>query len=390
MAEKSEEKKRLDWKNFVLIIMSTIFTLAILEIMLRIVFATDQKWLYKDYQSTSFIAPNEYWKAWHYPQNETIHSRDCFSATYKTNILGMKDESIDRSKRKIALIGDSYLEGYGESNENTAPYFLQKFLGSQFEVMNFGSSGGLGTVHELSIYDNLVKHLDSEIVILFFLNYNDLVDNINAIDEGYLDAKLNYTYPEVETFDEISDYIQAYEVPESSSNKKGGLIIFDLANRGLRALNTTVSAAINLRFDFRRGIAQVYHPQENDMMKQGWRIVENSLKTFKKETSSHDAKFLVVQIADPFQLDKNWLKVSEKKFGYALDPIYPNKKLKEICERLEIAYLDMYPSVLRYIEEKNLDYPYVYHSCDRHFNADGNKLMADIVYKYLKNNQYLK
>ena len=379
-----KEKKKFDWRNLVLIIFSTGITLGILEIFLQLFFSTDQDILYKDYQSNRFITHNKYWKAWHYPNNETIHTRDCFRGVYTTNEFGMKDDPVAWEKIKIALLGDSYVEGHGKDNQQTISHYLQTKVGENYDILNFGSSGSIGTVHEISMYDNLVKHFNPELVILFFLNYNDLNDNLNAISEGYIDQKLNFTYPTAKSFEEIKNYIHSFGTPPKQEYEKGGLIVFKLADRGLRSLGATISSAISLRFDFRGAIAEIYAPQESKNVQKAYRILEHSLLELKKQVKSNGSKLILVQLADPFQLDPNWLAVSEKKFGLTLKPDYPNEKVKNICQMLEIPYFDMYPATKNYIKKKNMEYPYLFHECDRHYNEEGNRWAAELVYQYLK------
>lgn len=385
----SKNKKKFDWRNLLLMAFSVAFTLAILEIFLRFFLSSNQSILYKDYQSNNFIAENKYWKAWHYPGNTTIHSRDCFSSTYITNEYGMKDDSVNWQKKKVALLGDSYIEGYGKNNNQIISHFLQQKVGDDYEILNFGSSGGLGTVHQHSIYRNLARNFKPDIVIYFFLNYNDLVDNLNAINEGFINEQMEYTYP-IAGFEEIKNYIQSFGTPPANEYNEGGLLVFKLANRGLRALGSTIASAINVRFDFRKGIAQVYDPKENEQMVKAWQILEKSLKDLHEMVKQDSANLIVVQLAEPFQLDANWQTVTEKKYDLELQPDYPNQKLEKLTEKLGIAYYDMYPDAKKYIEENNLKYPYVFHECDRHYNEEGHQMAAGMVYDFLIEKEYLQ
>ncbi len=71
-------------------------------------------------------------------------------ADYHTNSFGYRDREFPMKKPKntmrIAMVGDSFVEGMGEKQENTLPAVLEKELnasgGKKVEVMNCGVRGG--------------------------------------------------------------------------------------------------------------------------------------------------------------------------------------------------------------------------------------------------------
>ncbi|MEO1052122.1 MAG: hypothetical protein AAFX87_15930 [Bacteroidota bacterium] len=388
---KEKKKKKFDWRNLVLMGFSIAFTIAILEIFLRIFMASDQKLLHKDYQTNQFLVPNKYWKVWHYADSKTTHTRDCFEADYSTNEYGMKDGPVNFSLPKITLLGDSYVEGHGKNNNQSVSHFMDSLLEQQYEVLNFGTSGGIGTVHQLALYDNFASHFDAELVILFFLNYNDLYDNINAISEGFINEDLEFTYPKANDFEEIKTFIADKGTPPEVQYSKGGLYTFKLARRGFSSLGAYFQTAANVKlFDFRTAIAKMYDPDESDDIRKGYNIFEKSLTELKKQVEADSAQLLLVQIADPFQIDVNWLDLSAGKIDKTLQPDYPNTRVKAICDSLGVAYFDMYPQTADYIKTNEMTFPYFFHTCDRHYDTHGNRWMAELVVGHLREKNLVK
>lgn len=140
----------------------------------------------------------------------------------------------------------------------------------------------------------------------------------------------------------------------------------------------------DIMWDVRAELAKPYLADEDAETQRAWRIVDASLGKLQAITENEGTTLVVVQIADPFQVDKNWLRVSSAWMRQPLDPIHPNRRLGEICRRRGIHYYDMYPDVTRYIEEHDLHFPYLSFRCDRHYTPRGQELMANLVVGYLR------
>src|SRR5262245_45574325 len=63
-----------------------------------------------EYQSKPFLSSNPYWGTWHFPNIEVEHRKSCFTAHYRTNELGMKGDPLRPAAKRIALLGDSFIE----------------------------------------------------------------------------------------------------------------------------------------------------------------------------------------------------------------------------------------------------------------------------------------
>jgi hypothetical protein len=387
-----QKTKWYDWKNLLLMSISTAVAIAIIEIFLRVLFNTDQDFLVQSYQDKEFVSENKYWGCWHYPDNEVRHKKECFDAIYQLNSYGMKGPEIDiedSSKSRIALLGDSYIEGYGKSNNQIIPFFLDSLLSEQYEVLNFGTSGGFGNVEEVALYENAASYFAPDIVVLFFLNYNDLYDNLKAVDRGLISESGSLTYPISNSWEETYQEISSQGEPETNQVDLG-MYTFSLAAKGLSSFKGTLQYLLNVKFDFRTAIAQMYNPQETEEIKKGYEFLACSLSHLDSLVARDSAELLVVSLADPFQTDQNWLDFQSSKMDVELVPSYPNQRVKEICESMDIMHYDMLPDAMAEIKNRNMEFPYFFHTCDRHLSDEGNRFTAGLLYNYLKEKELIK
>lgn len=108
-----------------------------------------------------------------------------------TNSDGMRD--VERSVvaepgvMRIAVLGDSYVQGIAVRLEHTLTSFLETHLekcaapGGRIEVLNFGVSG-YGTAQELLTWRHHAKHYRPDVVILGFYTGNDVFNNSRRLN----------------------------------------------------------------------------------------------------------------------------------------------------------------------------------------------------------------
>jgi lysophospholipase L1-like esterase len=115
---------------------------------------------------------------WH-PANATFHHvGQCFDVTYRTNSYGARDAERARvapQRRRHVVLGDSFVEGYGVAEGERLTDRLNGATRDEF--LNFGTSGGFGTVQELVLYRSLASAFAHADVLVFALPANDFSDN---------------------------------------------------------------------------------------------------------------------------------------------------------------------------------------------------------------------
>lgn len=362
---------------------SILITIGLIEIVLRVLIGSNQAMLVNYHQDRQFIHKNPYWGSWHFPNNVVRHQSACFDATYQTNSIGLKAKEINPDKPNIVLLGDSYLEGYGVSNDETIVHFLDSAFQQQYNFLPFGSSGGFGTVNEYALYENFARHYEPELVILFWLNYNDLYDNLNAIKSGFIDENGNYTFDRLDYLEETLDMIDAMGEPEDLDNQVT-FFTFSLAKRGFRTLQNVSQYWTNVKGNFKDAIGQVYATEVSPNLNKAYQLTEKVIRDLNIVVERDRSQLILVNLFDPYQVDEGWLKVMEEKLGVPIDPLIPNQKLATICENNNVPYLSLYQPTVDKIRKDQMEFPYFNFSCDNHLTPDGNRWVAKLVGDYIK------
>lgn len=155
-------------KRLALILLSIGFSLALIEIALRLFFPQPLGPVQFALDSElGFIpAPN---------QRAVRTLPGVYSYRYSNNSLGMRGPEIHaKSKPRILVLGDSFTYGIGVNDEETFCSILQALLPGN-EIINAGN-GGKGTDYALKFYRTKGKQLEPDVVILVFCG-NDFSDN---------------------------------------------------------------------------------------------------------------------------------------------------------------------------------------------------------------------
>lgn len=93
------------------------------------------------------------------------------------------DRTVAKSRRRIAIIGDSTTEFWEVERAERAQHVMETLLKNQVEVLNFGLRGA-GTDQEFIRYTHEVIHFSPDIIVLFFC-VNDLDNNVTSDSKPY-------------------------------------------------------------------------------------------------------------------------------------------------------------------------------------------------------------
>ena len=380
-------QSKFDWRNGVLVLVSILFTVGFIELILRMVLSTSQSLLVTQQQDRRFIERNAYWGPWHYPNNRVRHIKTCFDAVYETNSLGLKSEELDPERTNIILLGDSYLEGYGTSNDESIAYFMDSLSGAKYNFMPFGSSGGFGTVNQYALYENFARYYETDLVILFWLNYNDPWDNLNAIHRGLIDEDGQFLFKRTSSLEEVAHLLT--EMGEAETTDKQTLYALGLAKIGFKTLQNASQYWTNIKGNFKDAIGYIYASHEPEQLTQAYVLSEQVLQALNQAVKRDSANLLLVNLFDPYQVDEGWLQVMSEKLDTPTDPLAPNQRIEEICKQQGIAYLSLYEPTMQEIRSKDMNFPYFNFSCDNHLTKKGNLWVAKLVSEHLKSQQLL-
>ena len=79
-----------------------------------------------------WINSNPHFGVWHEPNTEYVHTKSCFSVTYRTNSYGARDrmrQSYGAASR-VVVIGDSFVEGGLEYEKSFCVMFSRRIFDS--------------------------------------------------------------------------------------------------------------------------------------------------------------------------------------------------------------------------------------------------------------------
>ncbi len=170
-------------KNLFLLICSVFFSFLILETTLyflvrKSLISIDQPAYSLDTVKHRFWADiNPYFGTWHENFAKYHLKKSCIDVEYEANSYGARD--VERSKfsqnPRVIVLGDSFVEGYGVSNQTRFTDLLEKESG--IEHLNFGTSGGFGPTQYYLLYKTLAKNFSHEMVMIGILPFNDFFDD---------------------------------------------------------------------------------------------------------------------------------------------------------------------------------------------------------------------
>ena len=116
--------------------------------------------------------------AWHAPNATYRHQKACFDVTYTSNSFGARDAErpLHSTEPRVAVLGDSFMEGYGVEERDRLSNVLEASLG--VPCLNFGTSGNAGSTHAYALYRSLVQRFDHDVVLCAILPENDFDDDL--------------------------------------------------------------------------------------------------------------------------------------------------------------------------------------------------------------------
>ena len=315
------------------------------------------------------------------PSTKAVERSACAVSEITTNALGWRDK--ERSLKKtpeltrIAVLGDSFIEGSQVNDDQIFTRQLEKILGDKFEVLNFGLSS-IGTVQESILYEKLVKKFDPDIVITAF--YLNDVQNNDPVLEGGPGKNTPLAY-----LDENGNIIRFSDEKPFYAFRKWLRIqspLFRLVKAVYGRLNGFAD-----KYDERTAAStypkaySAYGEPETDDWRRAWNTTEGSFLALKKETEP-EKKFFMMLVPGMLEVAPDPARLIRSNFGEkyppsGFDPQYPRNRLLGFAQKNGIDVIDPQLPMVKYIAENNLEYPYFSYTCDGHLNPLGLKLLAE-------------
>lgn len=312
----------------------------------------------------------------------------CFESTITTNAHGWRDaeRSIERipNKLRIAVLGDSFMEGLHVNDSETFAQQLEQTMGpDKTEVLNFGIST-IGTVQEEILYEQVVREYNPDIVILAMYR-NDILNNHPALDGAGGISRLTYRNEEGALIHERTAgnffYLRKWLRQHSA--------LFRLIKFAYGALNSSSTAT--------EGGATLLPPEftvytePTGTWADAWDETEKAL--VRLAASVQPAKLFVFWIPDTVELAPDPAALIREQFnsdppeGFNVD--LPHDRLEAIAARNGVPTIDLRSAFLAYRDTNALGYPYFARTCENHWSPLGHSIAAQAVAHALRSESAL-
>ncbi len=328
------------------------------------------------------------------PNSEQVVSSPWVYNTVIYNKYGFRGPDWPFQKKsgetRIAVLGDSYIEGREVAFDALVTTVLEKRIGSGTTVMNFGLSGS-GQAEQIPLYRNLVRKFKPDIVIHCVTASNDFEDNVQELSP--LQSK-NFLKIEDGKLVEIPPPKWVTRICEEPwcevTNFFSNLSLFKLVYRQLDARTDlpwksffAPRIAYAAEQESSPDLLEAFDTPRYDNSK---RVMSKALLNFRTMCEKDGSHFLLISASGVWTF---------------LAGEYPDFKIKS--ERLakryawlekfaregSFAYLDLNEALLRQSRAVGLRCDDIHIPWDAHWTPLGHRLAAESIHKTLKSCQFI-
>lgn len=207
----------------------------------------------------------------------------------------------------IVVFGDSHAFGYGVDHKNS---FSQVKCGVRIKAIGVP---GYNMVQELMLLERLASRLQLKLVVWFCYVGNDLFDN-------------------------LSPEMSGYRSPFLRSSRKG--TTWEVVTSHLAPDPWTCSVGAKALRRSRYPLIPGLH-SETVLSRRSYSACEHLIERGQQICRRNGARLVVASIPDPFALDPKQIAAGKTQYPFLkhLNPDYPDKKLRELCNKAAVPFL---------------------------------------------------
>jgi len=389
--------------NALLLSLSLIASLAAGEVALRLVHpSARQPFLFRQYLESErgkFCSydPQLGWMG-KPAADASFHYLDC-QHQVRQNRYGFRgaDYGFDRTgKRRLVVLGDSYVWGFGVENDQIFTSVLERESDPPIEVVNLGVSG-YGNDQELLLWRSLGNRFRPDEVLLVLCPYTDLWENMSPVAYGYPKP--------IFLFSKDGYRIGNYPVPESrpgawqAGQTDSDAAAMELAQRPVLARLATRSALVSstiialARLEGPRRLLErrrvipvrdhaisweplVHLDPPSPQAAARWDTLFNLLDLIQEDVQSSGAALKVLIVPSVIQvypeLWERFVRENPPPEGAQWNRDAPNQRIAAYCRQKGIPVVDPL-ATLRTAAQTNL---FLYFGWNSHWTAAGHRLVA--------------
>jgi hypothetical protein len=283
------------------------------------------------------------------------------------NSAGMRDR--DRPVRKpagtyrIAVLGDSYTEGFQVDVEATFWRLLEKRLqtcgfqqGKTIDVLNFGVSGE-GTGQELLVLETRAMRYEPDLVLVAFFQGNDVRNNSRELEEDKVrpfyflsdsgELELDASFVQSAEFQRRNGWARQF-AQEVSQHLRTLQLVYYVKDARQAAPTRAGSAPSELGLDDEVFVP----PRDGTAWARAWSLTERLVVRAKQVAADGGADFLLTTLSVGIQVspDKDKREAFAAKLGVP-DLFYPERRLRELGASAGIHVVTLAPELQAYADE---------------------------------------
>lgn len=295
----------------------------------------------------------------------------------KVNSRGLRDDEVPYQKPpgeyRVLALGDSFTVELEVEKEQVWTEVLEKLLSAEraAQVINAGTRGYGSDQEYLFLREEGLKYSPDLVLVAFFVN--DVLSNGLDHEEGRKYAKPRFVLRD----DQL--HLTNVPPPQPSANplkSLSKLLQWSYLYRFASEMLTKSSPGELPEY------CQVYQTNYTSEWEEAWKVTEAILVEMQRLAERAGAQLFVCYLPEQNQVsDSLWNQIAiHSGEAISYDRERPNRLLGELCARHGIPYLDLTPAFRQHIAAGG---PYPYFPVNAHFNVEGNRLAAGLIYQYL-------
>lgn len=302
---------------------------------------------------------------------------------------------------RIAILGDSYMQGLTTSLDDTFAVFLERDLtrclgptGGSAEVLNFGVSG-YGTAQELLTYRHHAAKYQPQIVLLAFYTNNDVFNNHRRINPTEYSDQSPYFTLDGDRL--VPDDAFRTLLAESADQPLWRDVRIFLTER-IRVLQLIHETWGSIRpyvvtpppeppsegAPVEDVSNEIYRASTVPEVQAAWRVTEALLLALNEEVTAHGAELWITTLANAPQVDPDLFNRQATLAELGVESLfYPDLHVREFALRHGIRVITLAPALADYTAKHHVylngggdgTWP----EGDGHWTAVGNRIAAGMV-----------
>ncbi len=317
----------------------------------------------------------------------SVDNQRDFRYRIDVNSFGLRDREIKVEKpagvRRVLVLGDSFVFGVGLKNEERFSDMLQHMLPEDVQVINCGVPGW-GTDQEMLFYENSLRRLKPDLVVLTFLMQNDVVNNAlnGPLIEVGTKPRFLCSGDSLSLVPPVPPAKLSLAARARRSLRKSRLLLFVKRRLDMREYREHVEEDPRFAthgYESHRHLSHwsVYDVRGGDAIDDAWCVTERVFARLAKDCRDDGAELVVLAFPAKAEVDEPWRVEMMRRTGVEpanIDMALPYHKLEPLCAELGVAYYYPIDAFRNAAARETLFFDH-----DAHPNKTANALVASLM-----------